>query len=60
MKKTAQTRSAKSARPISKQAFPIELTTVTPFTKVLALIIIFGSVMLSFILGRLYQMTLPV
>jgi hypothetical protein len=59
MKKTAQSRSAKVAKVGGNQSFPPELTSVTAFTKALALIIIFGSVFLSFILGRLYQMTLP-
>lgn len=59
MKKTAPSKSSKIVKPAGNQNFPPELTTVTAFTKVLALVIIFGSVFLSFILGRLYQMTLP-
>ncbi len=58
MKKTAQSRSTSSSKTKNQSivALPKELTTVTPFTKILAFIVILGSVMLAFTLGRLYEM----
>lgn len=57
MKKSAQSRTAPTTK--TKQqaivAFPKELTTVTPLTKVFAFIVVIGSVVLAFTLGRLYE-----
>lgn len=62
MKKTAPSRSAVTkakTHQVKSQpmvALPKELTTVTPLTKLLAFIVVIGSVVLAFTLGRLYEM----
>lgn len=62
MKKTASSRSATTkakthqAKTQSIVALPKELTTVTPLTKLLAFVVIIGSVVMAFTLGRLYEM----
>lgn len=57
MKKTAQSRSVHSPKTKNQPVvvLPKELTTVTPLTKILAFIVVIGSVILAFTLGRLYE-----
>lgn len=57
MKKTAQSRPTHAPKAKSQPVvvLPKELTTVTPLTKILAFIVVIGSVVLAFTLGRLYE-----